>query len=202
MAEKPKNKKKGFNLYWIYAILAVVLIAFNLIPGRGGVVEIQESDFETLVMKGYVQKIVIIKNHELAEVYLDQDKIEDVKALDEKYEKLKAKTGAAKSNPDLEFSTPEMRTFEENVKALNEDVKLIDPEFQFSVERDTRKDWAGDLLGWLLFPVLLIVFWIVIMRRMSGGGGGGGGGGNIFSIGKSKAKVFEKGKGTDRKSVV
>ena len=54
------------------------------------------------------------------------------------------------------------------------------------------RDWAGDLLGWLLFPVLLIVFWIIIMRRMSGGAGGGGGGGNIFSIGKSRAKVFEK----------
>jgi cell division protease FtsH len=34
------------------------------------------------------------------------------------------------------------------------------------------------------------------MRRM-GGGGGGGGGGQIFNIGKSKAQLFEKGKGTN-----
>lgn len=197
MAEKPRNKK-GFNLYWIYAILAVVLIAFNLIPFRGGTIEIQESDFEELVMKGYVEKIVVVKNREIAEVYLDQEQIEDIKKLDEKYEKLKAKKGAAaKNSPDLEFSTPEMRTFEENIDQLNTRANEINPDYVFQVERETRKDWAGDLLGWLLFPVLLIVFWIIIMRRMSGGAGGGGSGGNIFSIGKSRAKVFEKGKGTN-----
>ncbi len=196
MAEKPKNKK-GFNLYWIYAILAVVLIGFNLIPMKGSTIEIQEGDFKELVLHGYVEKVHIIKNHELAEVFLDQEKIEDVKKLDDKYAKLKEKKGASKNNPDLEFSTPEMRTFEEDLAELEAEAKLINPEYEFKVTRENRKDWAGDLLGWLLFPVLLIVFWIVIMRRMSGGAGGGAGGGNIFSIGKSKAKVFEKGKGTN-----
>jgi cell division protease FtsH len=196
MAEKPKNKK-GFNLYWIYAILAVVLISFQLIPFRGGTIEVQESDFKELVLNGYVEKIIIIKNKEVAEVFLDQEKIDTIKTLDEKYEKLRVKSGQSKENPDLEFSTPELRTFEENLQELQEQAKEINADYQFEIERDVRKDWAGDLLGWLLFPVLLIVFWIVIMRRMSGGGGGGGGGGNIFSIGKSKAKIFEKGKGTN-----
>lgn len=196
MAEKPKNKK-GFNLYWIYAILAVVLIGFNLIPMKGSTIEIQEGDFKELVLHGYVEKVHIIKNHELAEVFLDQEKIDDVKKLDDKYDKLKEKSGAAKNTPDLEFSTPEMRTFEEDLAELEAEAVALNPDYDFKVTRENRKDWAGDLLGWLLFPVLLIVFWIVIMRRMSGGAGGGGGGGNIFSIGKSKAKVFEKGKGTN-----
>lgn len=195
MAEK--GNKKGFNLYWIYAILAIALISFQLIPLRGGTIEIQESDFNELVLNGYVDKIIIIKNKELAEVFLDQDKIDSVKALDEKYEALKPKSGAASNNPDLEFATPEMRTFEENLAELKKEAKSINPNYDFEVERDTRKDWASDILGWLLFPILLIVFWIIIMRRMSGGGAGGGGGGNIFSIGKSRAKVFEKGKGTN-----
>ncbi|MBD3638839.1 MAG: ATP-dependent zinc metalloprotease FtsH [Crocinitomicaceae bacterium] len=196
MAEKPRNKK-GFNLYWIYAILAVVLISFQLIPFQGGTVEIQESDFKELALKGYVRKIIIIKNKEIAEVFLDQSKIDTIKTLDDKYKNLKEKTGSAKNNPDLEFSTPEMRTFEENLEELKEKAKNINPEYDFAIERDTRKDWASDILGWLLFPILLIVFWIIIMRRMSGGAGGGSGGGNIFSIGKSRAKVFEKGKGTN-----
>ena len=196
MADKPKNKK-GFNLYWIYAILAVVLISFQLIPFSGRMIEIQEGDFNELVLKGYVEKIVVIKNKEIAEVYLDQEKIDSVKALDEKYEGLTKKSGASKSSPDMEFSTPEMRTFEENLKELRQKAKEINPEYDIDVAYDTRKDWASDILGWLLFPVLLIVFWIIIMRRMSGGGGGGGGAGNIFSIGKSRAKVFEKGKGTN-----
>ena len=43
----------------------------------------------------------------------------------------------------------------------------------------------------ILFPILIIIgIWIYLMRRMSGGGAGGGG--QIFSIGKSKAKLFDK----------
>ena len=37
----------------------------------------------------------------------------------------------------------------------------------------------------------MIFFWIYIMKRMSGGGGAGGGGG-VFSVGKSKAMLFDK----------
>jgi cell division protease FtsH len=48
----------------------------------------------------------------------------------------------------------------------------------------------GGLLSWLIFPLLLIVVWIFIFRKMAGGGAGGGS--QIFNIGKSKAKVFDK----------
>ncbi|MCB9223008.1 MAG: ATP-dependent zinc metalloprotease FtsH [Crocinitomicaceae bacterium] len=198
MAEKPTNNKKGFNLYWIYAILAVVLIAFNLIPFRGSTVDVQIDDFEELARKGYIEKLTVVKNNEIAEIYLKQDSLDAVKKLDEKYENLRKKTGAAaKSTPDLEFGTPEKEIFGKQLENLQAELKEKGANYEFSVKYENRKDWAGDLLGWLLFPVLLIVFWIIIMRRMSGGGGGGGAGGNIFSIGKSKAKVFEKGKGTN-----
>ncbi|MEX1003293.1 MAG: ATP-dependent zinc metalloprotease FtsH [Crocinitomicaceae bacterium] len=195
MAEKPNNKK-GFNLYWIYAILAVALIAFNLIPYGSGPIEIQESDFEELAKKGYIEKLTVVKNKEIAEIYLKPDKIDSVKTMREEYESLSANKGVSQT-PDMQFSTPEMRTFEENLSELKEQLSKKGSGYTFPVSRENRKDWAGDLLGWLLFPVLLIVFWIIIMRRMSGGAGGGGGGGNIFSIGKSRAKVFEKGKGTN-----
>ena len=50
-------------------------------------------------------------------------------------------------------------------------------------------NWTS--LLWSFGPiVLLIVFWLYFMRRMSGGGGGGGGG--VFSVGKSKAMLFDK----------
>ena len=54
----------------------------------------------------------------------------------------------------------------------------------------TRKNWFGDILSWLLLPVLLIAFWLFLMKRMSGGGAGGAGG--IFSVGKSRAQIFDK----------
>jgi cell division protease FtsH len=55
---------------------------------------------------------------------------------------------------------------------------------------------AQSLLWWLIALGVMIAAWTFIMRRM-GGGGGGGGGGQIFNIGKSKAQLFEKGKGTN-----
>jgi cell division protease FtsH len=46
------------------------------------------------------------------------------------------------------------------------------------------------LIGFL--PIIIIIgVWIFLMRRMSGGGAGGAGG-QIFNIGKSKAKLFDK----------
>jgi len=50
----------------------------------------------------------------------------------------------------------------------------------------------GNML-WSILPFLLLIFvWIYIMRKMSGGAGGGAGGGGIFSVGKSKAMLFDK----------
>ena len=58
---------------------------------------------------------------------------------------------------------------------------------------DNERDWFGGILQFLL-PVLLFVgIWILLMRKMGGGAGGGGGPGGIFSIGKSKATLFDKG---------
>jgi len=194
----PANKKKGFNAYWIYAIIAVVLIGLQLVSWRPQAIEINENDFYELVEKGLVEKVELIKNDERAEVYLDMDQLGAIKALDSsKYKNLKKQEenfGAAK--PDVSFNTPPVGEFYQKLTDMKE--KLVaekGPKYQFSITYEDRTDWGG-VLSWLLFPAIILVFWLVIMRRMSGGAGGGAGG-NIFSIGKSRAKVFEKGKGTN-----
>ncbi|MDE6556052.1 MAG: ATP-dependent zinc metalloprotease FtsH, partial [Duncaniella sp.] len=59
----------------------------------------------------------------------------------------------------------------------------------------TASDYSS--LFWTFGPIVLLVgFWFLMMRRMSGGPGGGGGG-SVFNVGKSKAKVFEKGEATN-----
>ena len=56
-------------------------------------------------------------------------------------------------------------------------------------DKEPESMW-GEVLS-ILLPFLLIgALWIFMMRRMSGGSGGGGG--QIFSIGKSKAKLFDE----------
>lgn len=194
-----KGKKKGFNAYWIYAVIAVLLIAFNLISLRPQAIEIQDEEFYELAEKGFVEKIDVVKNEEKGEVYLDLEQIDAIKALDSsKYKTLNGESsGLSGRSPDVYFTTPPIESFQDELKEFK--TQLVDskgPKFNFEVNYETRTDWAGGILSWLLFPVILIVFWLIIMRRMSGGGGGGGGG-NIFSIGKSRATVFEKGKGTN-----
>ncbi|MDC1022437.1 ATP-dependent zinc metalloprotease FtsH, partial [Schleiferiaceae bacterium] len=62
-----------------------------------------------------------------------------------------------------------------------------------AVNYETRENFLGDIISWVLPLVLMIGIWLFIMRRMSGGGGApGGGGSQIFNIGKSRAKVFDK----------
>lgn len=197
MSEEPK-KNKGFNAYWIYAIIAVLLISFNLFQFSGRDLVIQESDFYELAEKGYIEKMIVIKNQETAEVYLKQDKIDSVKLLDStKYQYLQKKEGFGGRTPDAKFETKDMESFNDDMKDLKAKLEAKGKDYTFSIDYENRTNWVSDILSWLLFPVILIIFWIIIMRRMSGGGGGGQGGGNIFSIGKSRAKVFEKGKGTN-----
>jgi ATP-dependent metalloprotease FtsH len=198
MTEEPKKNKGGFNAYWIYALIAVLLISFNLFQFSDKQIEIQESDFYELAEKGHIEKLVYVNNQNIAEIYIKPDSIDAVKKLDEKYDPLVKKEGISGHAADLSFNTPTGEAFENDLDVLMPQLKAKGPNYFFEVVRDPRTDWAADILGWLLFPILLIVFWIVIMRRMAGGGGGSGGGaGNIFSIGKSRAKVFEKGKGTN-----
>lgn len=195
----PKGKKKNsFNAYWIYAGIAVLLIGFSLMSKQSVSIEISKADFYQLASSGYIEKIDVIKNKEVAEVYVDQEDIAAIKALDSTlYKSLKpSTTGMSGRSADLTFNTPPMESFSDELNGFHE--KLIEakgPKYDFTLNYNDAADWLGGL-SWLLFPVLLLVFWIFIMRRMSGGGAGGGGG-NIFSIGKSKATVFEKGKGTN-----
>lgn len=194
-----KGKKKGFNAYWIYAIIAVLLIAFNLFSYKSGTIDINKADFYVLAENGYVEKLDVIKNEELGEIYLDQDKIDAIKQLDSvKYKGLKKSEGTlGNRSADLTFTTQTLENFEKELQAFHDTlVSQKGPKFDFIINYEERADWAGNLLSWLLFPAILIIFWLIIMRRMSGGGAGGGGN-NIFSIGKSKATIFEKGKGTN-----
>jgi cell division protease FtsH len=58
---------------------------------------------------------------------------------------------------------------------------------QYSIEKDDG-GWLAPFLGALPW-ILIIVFWIIIMRRMQAGAGGSK---NIFSFGKSKAKLLSE----------
>ena len=77
----------------------------------------------------------------------------------------------------------------ESLKAEGQNTIIVTPK--------TETDYLGGLIQLLLPIILLVAIWMFVMRRMSGGAGGGAGG-QIFNIGKSKAKMYEKGKSTNK----
>jgi ATP-dependent Zn protease len=184
--KKPdKSLKPRFNTNWIFAVLAVSLIVFSLFNNGKTVPQTTKSEIMSMIAGHDIDKIVVV-NKELAEIYLKKEALESGR-----YPKVpKAGTGFGMALPKPNFtynigdSNFETFLIESQKNSGYAEKDYIYPDYQ------TRKNWFGDILSWLLLPVLLIAFWLFMMKRMSGGGAGGAGG--IFSVGKSRAQIFDK----------
>jgi cell division protease FtsH len=199
-----KNKNKGakgssggFNFFWIYGIIAVVLISLNLFTASKPTDEISSDKFLTNVApKGHVDKLIIVNESE-ARVTIKKDSL--------KYYFKDPKKEASENGPHLTFNIGNSQVFYSQLSDLQKELRHKDTLIQlekpgsverFSFETTSTKEtnMTSEILGWLIPIVLLIAFWIFLMRRM---GGGAGGGGQIFNIGKSKAQLFDKEKSTN-----
>jgi cell division protease FtsH len=182
MEEKePKDPRKfSFNSYWIYGIIILIILAINMSVMITNKTEtISPGKFEQLAKKGYVDSLVVT-NDKFVSVYLTKE------AIERDYDRFDSNT-INLSQPHFTFQIGDVGNFEQKVDALRSQGIDIDPIY------NTKENWLGPLLGWILPFVLLIGVWIFIMRRVSGGPGGAGG--QIFNIGKSKATLFDnKGK--------
>jgi ATP-dependent metalloprotease FtsH len=185
--KKPdKNLKPRFNTNWIFAILAVSVILFQLFAGGKTVPKTTTSEIKSMIAHHDIEKITVV-NKEQAEIYLTKEAIESGR-----YPNVTKPTnsfGLSEPKPNFIYNIGDISNFEpfllEAQKGSDYAEKdLIYPDYV------TRKNYLADILSWLLLPVLLIIFWLFMMKRMSGGGAGGAGG--IFSVGKSRAQIFDK----------
>ena len=175
-----RNSGGGFSFYWIYAIIGVLLISINLFTWNGSAVETNYDTFKKhMALKGHVERIDII-NKTQAEVYIEKQHLKD-----SIHEKMKI----PEQGPHYVFNIGDYQNFE---KKYDAEIATYDPKIQYNIE--TREYWGRELLSWLLPLVLIIGIWMFMMRRM---GAGPGGGGQIFNIGKSRAQLFEKDRGTN-----
>jgi ATP-dependent metalloprotease FtsH len=181
--KKPKQPKFSFNFYWIYGIIIVAFLAFNIFSWGGGPKEIPYQTFERdMLMDHDVEKIVVI-NEKTAEVYIKKDKLRE-----DKFKDVRTKSIANVENPGPHyyFNIGSVETFEKKIAEAQKDFSKED---KLDIQYQTKSNTWGDIMGWI-FPILImIVLWIFIMRRM---GGGGPGGSQLFNIGKSKATLFDK----------
>ena len=181
--QKP-NGKRRFNILWIYAILAIVLIGLNFL-GRDSSTpqeDIDQGKLIELLEKQQIQRIDLVNGKD-AEIYLNE------KGLMEYFPEVKATEKGTTSSPSYTYRIGDLGRFEEMVENVQKEKEIKDPVYISNVE---RKSWVTDfLIGWLPF-IILIVIWVAIMRGMGRGIGGGGGAGSIFNIGKSRAQLYDK----------
>ena len=183
---KPSGKPK-FNAYWIYGAVAVSILGFQLIFSGSGNEEITWQRLEReMIQNRDVEKIVVV-NKEKAEIYIKPDKLGS-----DKYSDVDSHGfgGIPNNGPHFSYTIPSVEVFSANIEEAQEKYGYNDSEI-ISVRYETRKNILGDLLGWILPLALLVGVWLFIFRRM-GGGAGAGGAGSIFSVGKSKAQLFDK----------
>jgi AFG3 family protein len=182
-----KTPQKGrFNPNWIFAILAISFILFELMMGGKGPKTTNTGKFKEMIANHDVEKIVVV-NKDFAEIYLTTDAIKSGKYTD--IQKPGGSMGLQLPKPQYIYNILDISKFEPFLVEAEKNAGYADKDMIYP-ESVTRKNYLGDILSWLILPVLLIVFWIFMMRRMAGGGAGGAGG--IFNVGKSKAQIFDK----------
>lgn len=186
---KPNGpKRSGFNFYWVYAIIFALFIGMQIFSAMSFRAKNSNfRDFEQKLELGDVERVNIV-NEKTIQVFIKEERLLE----NERYEEVRNSnlSDAVNPGPHYVFEMP-ATAFEDRLKDYYEDRTSEEP---IAVNYETQENFIGDIISWVLPLVLMIAVWLFIMRRMSGGGGapGGGGGSQIFNIGKSRAKVFDK----------
>ncbi len=191
----PKSTKKpnaeeggGFNFYWIYGIILVVFLGYNILYPGNDAKEITFQKFANNMLKTHdVSKLEAYREGEFiqVDVFIKKENIKAVKFKDIK--NTKAITNA--DIPAYCFKIGSYDLLEERLNLLQKDFTQ-DQRIDYKVV--SKSSFGRDFLFTWILPILLMFFlWSFLARRM-GGGMMGGGGGQLFNIGKSKATLFDK----------
>lgn len=181
---KPDGKKNGpfkFSLWWMYGIVFLFLAGIFYLDTNEVTKKVSYSDFTQYVERDHgITKIIIFSDKNQAEGLLSDSLAREIF-----------------KGHDFSPSQGVVAKIETNIQSADKFSDKIDQwrssgAFKGDVEFEQASPFGNYLWSFLPF-ILLIAVWIFLMRRMSGAGGGGAGGaGGIFSVGKSKAMLFDK----------
>ena len=195
MSNNNKKKIKGnlpkFNFYWVYGIVAVILILINVLnPGNTSGEKTSYSEFKSFVDNKQVKEIVVINKKE-ARVYIFPDQLDQPPHKDKNF----PKNGVFGPNngPHYNFNIPNNESFSAYLEEAQKEYARKNLTLIYDYVEE--ENFGRDILSWIIFFGIMIAVWSFIMKRVSGGGGGAGG--QIFNIGKSKAQMFGQGKSTN-----
>src|SRR5210317_708151 len=182
--KKPKNPL--FSFYWIYVLIFALFIGMQIFSAMSfSAKNSNYQEFEKALELGEVDRVKII-NEKKIQVFINEESLRD----SEKYEDVRKSNFGDEINPGPHYYFEMPSTaFEDRIK---EYYAMHPSDERIPVNYETQDNFIGDIVSWVLPLVIMIAVWVLIMRRMSGGAPGGGGGSQIFNIGKSRAKVFDK----------
>ena len=178
----PKNKPNmpKFNMNWLYifVIIALGVVFFaggnGLFPSSAGI-DKDYTTFKQYVVKGYATKVIVNRNDNTLRMYVSPNHIRDI---------FKKGTQEVGTSP---YVTVEIGSIDKVETFLDQAVaqkKIVSYSYD-NQSGNTFLDILGSIAPWIFF----FGIWYFLMRRMGGGAGGSGG---VFSVGKSKAKLYEK----------
>ena len=177
---QPKMPK--FNMNWIYTIVIVLLavLIFSdggdmLLGGPSATQNATYTKFKMYVQKGYARSVVVNKDKGTLRMYVKPEKMRDV------FGKSAQQLG---QNPFVSVTYGSAEALDNYLATAQQQNKIMD----YSYEKDTSSGLTT--IFYTFGPIIFfVILWVFMMRRMGCGGGGGG----VFSVGKSKAQMYEKG---------
>lgn len=169
--KKPKMMK--FSLYWMYSLIAFLLIGLYYMNDGSTSKEVSWTKFEEIAKGGGIKEMTVYTNKDYVEAFLTDSAAQKIFNTSKENLSKKAKVYTNIASAD----------------AISKNIDKWKKENGFKASVDFKKGSDfGDLL-WSFGPILLlIVFWFIIMRRMSNQGSSGG----VFNVGKAKAQLFDK----------
>lgn len=182
-ADDSRPRSPRSNSFWIYGIIALLLLAWNIYEvSKGQKEQLSMNRLEDMIISGDVEKLVVL-NERYAHVYIKEDRLSEAKYEDA----AKSNVGGNRYHYYLEIGSYD--SFSDFLKEI-QDQAGIDRDNRIYPKNETQANWLPQLIAWLLPFVIIVALWIFIMRRV--GGGAGGAGAQIFNIGKSKATLFDQ----------
>ena len=186
-----EDKKRGFSVYWIYAIAAIAFIGIQLFYSNQTKLKLNDKSgfFQVLDSSG-ISKVDIV-NGSKADFKLNAKGVEVIKTVGNgELTKLWAQLKKLSPKEQLEVTIQlqnigDQGNFEKNLETK-----------KMKYGNKDEVDYVGTIFWYLLPFCIIFLIWFFVMRRMTGGSGGGGGG-QIFNIGKSRAQLYDKGKSTN-----
>ena len=177
--KKPiKTNMPKFNLNWLYMIIAMMLLGLYFANENDTATRnIPYDEFQQYVRNGYISKITGYDDNSV-EAFVKPQFVANV---------FHADSSRVGKNPLITTEAPSRESLGDFLQKEKDEAR-----FDGSISYEKKRNYFGAILWQILPYAFLIGFWIFLSRRWSGGGGMGGGGG-IFSVGKSKAQLFEKG---------